>query len=163
MTHLKISVDGSFTSYDNPVYGAIVVQNQETKQILSYRIKCDTEELKVSRNVYGEVAAASVALFIIEEALKADPDVKVTLIYDYEGVKKWANGEWGRNPKKPPKPIAKLYMELLDEKAHLLPHIEYVWQKSHSGITGENSYLNHLADQIAGLVVKPVFEIDSLF
>lgn len=162
MTHLKISVDGSFTDYDKPVYGAVVVQNQDTKQILSYLIKCNTDSLKVSRNVYGEVAAASLALFIIDEALKADPDLHVTLIYDYEGIKKWATGEWGKNMAKA-KPIARLYKQVLAQKASLLSHIEFVYQKSHSGITGENSYLNHLADQIAGLELKAVFEVDSLF
>ena len=161
MTHLKVSIDGSFIDYDKPVYGAVVVQNQDTKQILSYLIKCDTEQLKASRNVYGEVAAAYVALHMIDEIYKVDPDLKVTLIHDYEGVKKWATREWGKDKKKA-KPIALIYMKLLDEKAHLLPLIDFVWQKSHTQISGENSYLNHLADKIAGLKVKPMFEIESL-
>lgn len=151
MANYKISVDGSFVD-KHRIYGAVVVQNQETKQINSYLVKCETEQFADSRNVYGEVAAASLAVLIIESLLEEDKDTKVTLIFDYMGIKNWATGEWSAN-----KMISKCYAALWQAKKHILPCVSFVHQKGHSGISSENAYLNDLADRVAGLKVKPTF------
>lgn len=155
--NLKISVDGSFVDA-NHIYGAVIVQNQTTKQIVSYLVNCKNNQLAESRNVYGEVAAASLAILIMEAAIAEDPDTHITLIYDYVGIKKWATGEWSAN-----KPISKYYKALWKAKEAVLPNVTFIHQKGHSGITDENSYLNDLADQIAGLRVTPDFTTDAIF
>lgn len=157
MANLKISVDGSYVDNDH-IYGAVVVQNCETKQLLTYLINCRNKDLASSRNVYGEVAAATFGLVIAYEALECDPEVNITIIHDYEGVKKWATGEW-----KSKKPISQYYVSMLRSMPQLKDKITFIHQKSHTGITSENSYLNHLADRIAALEVKPGFTIESLF
>ncbi len=157
MANLKISVDGSYVD-DEHIYGAVVVQNCETKQLLTYLIRCNNKELATSRNVYGEVAAATFGLVVANEALECDPNVNVTIIHDYEGVKKWATGEW-----KSKKPISQHYVAVLNSMPRLKDRITFIHQKSHTGITSENSYLNHLADRIAALEVKPGFTLEALF
>ena len=157
MANLKISVDGSYVN-QNTIYGAVVVQNCDTKQLVTYRVKCTNECLADSRNVYGEVAAASLAILIMEEAITIDPDAEITLIFDYEGVKKWATGEWSAN-----KPVAKYYKALWKAKSKVLPHVTFIHQKSHTGVKDENSYLNHVADEVAGLRVEPDFETNAIF
>ena len=156
-TNLKISVDGSFVDKEH-VYGAVIIQNQNTKQITTYRVDCKNNELTESRNVYGEVAAASLAVLFIEEAIKEDPTARITLIYDYIGIKKWATGEWSAN-----KPISKYYKALWKAKEHIMPNVTFIHQKGHSGITDENSYLNDLADQVAGLRLQPNFVTGAIF
>lgn len=157
MANLKISVDGSYVDADH-IYGAVVVQNCDTKQLLTYLITCPNKELASSRNVYGEVAAAAFGLLVANEALEIDPETNVILIHDYEGVKKWATGEW-----KSKKPISQLYTHVISKMPKLMDRVTFIHQKSHTGITSENSYLNHLADRIAALEVKPGFTIEALF
>lgn len=155
--NLKVSVDGSFVDADH-IYGAVIIQNQSTKQIATYLVKCKNKELADSRNVYGEVAAAALAVLIMEAAVEEDPETRITFIYDYIGIKKWATGEWSAN-----KPISKYYKALWKAKEKIMPNVTFIHQKGHSGITDENSYLNDLADQIAGLRLKPDFETDAIF
>lgn len=149
MHKYKISVDGSFVDEDN-ITGAVVVQDCDTKQLTTFRILCQKSKFSTSRNIYGEVAAALYALQYVKTLLEKEKDVQVTLIHDYEGIKKWATGEWQSK-----KPISASYKRVVDSMPEVMNCISFVHQKSHVGVTSENAYLNHLADRIAAGEITP--------
>ena len=149
MHNYKISVDGSFVDEDN-ITGAVVVQDCSTKQLTTFRILCQKSKFSSSRNIYGEVAAAIYALQYIKSLMNAEPDIQVVIIHDYEGIKKWATGEWQSK-----KPISASYKKVVDSMPEVMKRVTFVHQKSHVGVTSENSYLNHLADRIAAGEITP--------
>ena len=70
---------------------------------------------------------------------------KITIYYDYQGIEKWANGEW-----KAKKRLTKEYVEFIKDKKRLLS-IKFVKVPAHSGIK-----LNEEVDALAksSLLIK---------
>ena len=85
-----------------------------------------------ARNVAGEVFAALIA---IDWATK-NGFAGVRLCHDYEGIRKWATGEWKANS-----PIATMYVDKVRQAK-----IKVSFQKvqAHAGIVG-----NEVADRLA--------------
>lgn len=92
------------------------------------------------RNVAGEINAA---LSAVELAIKLKLG-SITIIYDYNGIEKWAKLEWARNNKVTNSYVSKMrnYMKIID--------IKFVKIKAHSGVQG-NEIADRLAKQAVGI------------
>lgn len=129
-------VDGSFsdkTSDQRPKcsYGVILfTKNSENRLYKSFE---DTEGLE-SRNVSGELAGAKAAITWSLEQKKS----KITIFYDYEGIEKWANGEW-----KTKKTLTKEYVDFINKNSDKIV-IDFQHTPGHNGII-----YNEQADALA--------------
>ena len=129
-----IYVDGSFgeNGGDNYGWGMAVYQNG------TLRVKIGGPgihpEFRNQRNVAGEVTAAVCAVkWAMQHGIK-----QFTLCYDYEGVGKWAQGQW-----KAKNLMTQAYAKFMQSHAKDV-HITYNWVKGHDGTEG-----NELADKLA--------------
>ncbi len=149
---LKIYVDGSFDTYDaNPMTGEkwvhgglVIIEDTGTKYI---HVTSTSSKLTSMRNVGGEVLAAWIALqyatfYFKDKDLPLGESKELIITYDYEGVGKWALGDW-----KAKKPGALWYRNIVRELKLANPdiHITYEWVPGHSFDEG-----NNLADSVAG-------------
>lgn len=119
-------VDGSFI--DGRVgWGAVILHNARTVEKLKGGAK-----MPEARQVGGELTAT---IRVLEWCTHHHVDA-ITIFYDYEGIEKWATGEWRAT-----KPLTQRYQERLKEF-----DIHITWQKvpAHSGIKW-----NELADKLA--------------
>ena len=66
------------------------------------------------------------------------------IYYDYEGIKKWASGEWKAN-----KALTKFYSEYIAAAKNVIK-IEFEHVKAHTGIDG-NEEADCLAKEAVGL------------
>ncbi len=115
---IRIYVDGSFTEgFEYSGWGFIVVD--EGKEIAR---KCGiTREAAESRNIDGELTASYEAMRWLFQNQKTG-----TLCHDYEGIARFAKGEWRAKSN-----IAKRYVQAVAPYLHLV-HFEKV--EAHSGI-----------------------------
>lgn len=98
----------------------------------------DEPEAAKSRNVSGEVMGAMAAVDKAKElGLKT-----LTLYYDYEGIAKWARGEWKTN-----KELTKEYAAYMQQSDIT---VQFVHVKAHTGIPG-NEEADRLAKKAVGI------------
>lgn len=132
MKHLTVYVDGSYNK-DTKVYGyGMVIIDGDN---ISYRQGGDIDREGVW-NIAGEVKGAENA---VRYALENGCD-RLTVCHDYQGIQKWADGEW-----KAKKKISKDYVECIREARGKGLEICFQWIKGHSG----NPW-NEKADRLAG-------------
>ncbi|QQY79520.1 ribonuclease HI [Keratinibaculum paraultunense] len=125
-------VDGSFDA-TNKIYSyGVILFTTEGK--FTYSQKEDDKNLVAMRNVAGEIRGAMVAM---KEAINMNKDV-LYLHYDYEGIEKWAKGEWKTN-----KYGTQKYKEYYDSIKDILK-VKFIKVKAHSG----DKY-NEEADKLA--------------
>lgn len=93
-----------------------------------------------NNNIIGEVFGVLAAL---DWALSHEY-TKIKIYHDYEGLAKWANGEWEANCS-----IGQFYVKKLSDKYSGLIQYEFVKVKGHS-----NNPYNSKADQLADSVIK---------
>lgn len=93
-----------------------------------------------TNNITGEIFGVIAAM---DWALSHEYS-KIKIYHDYEGLSKWASGEWKANS-----PIAQFYVKKLSEKYCGLLQFEFVKVKGHS-----NNPYNTKADQLADSVLK---------
>lgn len=124
---LEAYVDGS---YNGDIYGSgvVVVGGGE------YSFYGDNELYLQEHQIAGEVSAA---IFAITLAVLQSKD-KVIIYYDYQGIEKWAVGDWRAKSN-----VAKRYVELISELKKYID-IEFIKVLAHSNI--EN---NEKADLLA--------------
>lgn len=116
---------GGFVEYDNTRY---YIQGNG-----------NDEEMAAMRNVAGEICGAMAAVKKARElGIK-----ELTIYYDYEGIRSWADGLWKRN-----KGGTIAYHEFMRE-ARADMDICFVHVKGHSGVEG-----NEEADRLAKEAVK---------
>ncbi len=126
-------VDGSFDSKSKAYgYGAVLINNGE----IVHKIMGEdsNQDYIDSRNVAGEIEGVQSAII---NAI-AFGYSKVAIFYDYEGIEKWATGEW-----KAAKPISMDYTKFTKEMSKCI-EIEYYKVKAHAGIK-----FNEMADELA--------------
>lgn len=132
--------DGSFHA-ENKIYGyGGFLHCGENGEDIPIRGHGQDPDYVESRNVAGEILGAIAAMKkAIELGLK-----ELTLFYDYEGVEKWAVGEWKTN-----KPISQMYVrEYRTISQNLQVHFSHV--KAHTGIPG-NEQADAMAKEEVGL------------
>lgn len=110
--------------------------NEDETEILDVLCSViDDPQICNMRNVGGELFGAITAMMFARQHEECDT---LILYYDYNGISKWATGEWKRN-----NPYTVKYKELYDELKKEL-RIIFRKVKAHSG----NKY-NEKADALA--------------
>ncbi len=97
-------------------------------------------QLSGMRNVAGEMFGA---VYAVKAALRLGLK-SINIHYDYEGIAKWATGDWKTN-----KPWTKAYSEKMNEYAKEI-RIRFIKEAAHTGIEG-NEAADVLAKQAAGI------------
>jgi ribonuclease H-related protein len=136
-------VDGSYIS-GCVGYGAVILhQNQEIRRF-SGSVEHDVEQ----RQVVGELQATMQVLRWCEENNILDIEV----FYDYEGIQKWAAGEWRAN-----NAATQHYQQTVQASP-----VRVIWQKvkSHSGVHW-NDVVDELAKQGALAQSRDAFQSDD--
>ena len=126
---INIYVDGSYNEKTKTGgYGAVILFGTSVPP--RYVKGCVVDDLAMlHHNVAGECMAVYQALHELDHiwALNRYPEPEVTIHYDYEGIEKWATGDW-----KATKPFTQWYqnqMQIAYEKFDL----KFVKVKAHSG------------------------------
>ncbi|PPE04422.1 ribonuclease H [Entomoplasma ellychniae] len=132
MNHAIAYSDGSFLKSNKTYsYGAVVLWN--TREFHFSKRFDDSQETSMW-NVSGELEGAKRAmLFAFANNIK-----HLTLYHDYEGIAKWAKGEWNAKNTEALEYIS--FCSKIKEKVNL----KFIWVKGHSG----DKY-NDLADRLA--------------
>lgn len=125
--------DGSYDATKNK-YGSgvcIFAPDHESIELSSWG---NNEKYTDLRNVAGEIIAV---LNAVDWAWKNGYD-QMTVFYDYEGIGKWASGDW-----RPQTTLSSYYKRYIDEKNEIIS-IEFVKVSGHS-----NNTYNDRADKLA--------------
>ena len=132
-------VDGSYNpKYPNTVGSGVVLINSDST-IEEYSFSIVDEELAKQRNVGGELRSAMFSMqMAIEKGYK-----DLIIMYDYEGIEKWANKTWRAKNK-----YTQAYRNFVDEMRNYI-NIEFHKVQAHNG----NEY-NELADKLAKQSLK---------
>lgn len=132
MKQIDIYTDGSYNKdFPGFTYGAFV------SNVASVSAKTSVEEATSMWNVGGELLAAIAAITFAKEVAhnlaNSGESLYVNLYYDYEGVGKWASGDW--KAKKPlTKAYRKFYLETVSSVQNMT--ISLNWVKGHSNVQG---------------------------
>lgn len=125
-------VDGSYEkSQKRYSYGAVILYKD---QIVELNGSGNDPELVDMRNVAGEILGSSYAIkWAIEHGAKS-----INVFHDYEGVARWANGEWKAN-----KPGTQSYQKYIQNCRNKI-NIRFTKVAAHTGVE-----LNERADKLA--------------
>ena len=128
-------VDGSFNSSTGEYgYGVVIIEDTKNPVEIQLNGKDKNEKYLESMNIAGETLATKVA---VSYAIANGYD-HLTIFHDYEGIGKWAMGEWKAN-----KDVAKDYKEFCDNIRSEI-ELQFVHVKGHS-----NNYYNDWVDALA--------------
>lgn len=119
-------VDGSYdVTEEKSAFGAIIFSCGGNRDVL-YRAftKQLGEEFISLRNVAAELEGVKEAVNWAIQYSKT----KISIYYDYEGIEKWAKGEWTAK-----KTLTKDYVRFIQEKSAVL-QIEFVKVPAHAGV-----------------------------
>ena len=125
--------DGSFDA-DKQAYGSGVCIFDPQGNSIELSSKGNNVKYVDLRNIAGEIIAV---LNAVDWAWKNGYE-QMTVFYDYEGIGKWASGEWKAN-----KSLSKFYKQYIDDKEEIIS-IEFVKVSGHS-----NNQYNDRADALA--------------
>jgi len=129
---INIYVDGSYINRSIG-YGGIILIGSEP--VYEFSGKLTDEKLLSMRQVAGEIYAVIHALEWLESNY-GNRKLRIKFFYDYEGLEKWANGDWKTNNL-----LTFKYKDIMFN----LPHeIQWIKIKSHS-----NDFYNDKADSLA--------------
>lgn len=130
--HLVAYVDGSYEHSKRAYsYGCVLVFEDEVVKLSG---RGNNEEFVNMRNVAGEIQGSECAIqWAVDHGYE-----EITIYYDYEGIEKWATGEW-----KAAKTGTIAYKEFIEEKKKdIMIHFEKV--AAHTGVE-----YNEMADKLA--------------
>lgn len=125
-------VDGSYLHSEKKYsYGMVIcVDNIEHKFYQAF----NNPEMASMRNVAGEITGSIEAVkFCLERKIDS-----ITIFYDYEGIERWANGDWKTN-----NPYTTAYAQFI-KNARQTMTVKFSKVKGHSG----DKY-NDMADMLA--------------
>ncbi|WP_075780052.1 viroplasmin family protein [Marinitoga sp. 1137] len=130
-------VDGSYDAKEK-VYGSgiYIIHNGIKKEFYKYG---NDQNFLSTRNIAGEIIATLLAL----EYAKQNNAKEIDIYYDYQGIKKWAIGEW-----KTKSDIAKVYKIKFEEYKKIM-NINFYKIESHTNNPG-----NTKADELAKKAIK---------
>lgn len=127
-------VDGSFNK-DKATYGfGVQILTPKSSTPIEFSGKGTNIDYLDLRNITGEILGAVNA---IDWAWKNEY-YNIVIFHDYEGLSKWALGEWNAN-----KPITKFYKNFIDDKKGII-NIEFIKVSGHS-----NNKYNDRVDALA--------------
>lgn len=132
---VEIDVDGSWRA-DKVGYGLVVRRDGAEIYREGGLVPADDADLSQHRQIGGEIYAVVQAVRWCARAGVTD----CTLYHDYEGLARWATGEW-----KARTPLTRRYVAFL-QKAPV--HITWVKVPAHQGL-----HWNEVANQIAQAAV----------
>ena len=132
-------VDGSYNP-DTKVYGCGGFLFDAQNNRYPIQDAGNDEEMASMRNVAGEILGATLA---IKKAMELKLN-RLTIYYDYEGIKQWADKTWKRN-KKGTMEYAE-FVESVRDKIQL----NFVHVKAHTGIPG-NEEADRMAKESVGI------------
>ena len=129
---INVYTDGSYNNNTPDVaYGAYYIEELGKQECF----KVSVQEAKESRNITGEILGAIMGTneVVVYANEHSDENVKLYLLYDYEGVGKWLTGEW-----KAKKALTRTYVKSMKEILTGVKNIEFhlVWVKGHGNIDG---------------------------
>ena len=137
--YLVAYVDGSFNNETDEFSYGVLIFDKNSNEIELYE-KFKHKDYGQSKNIAGEIYGVLVAL---DWALSHEYS-KIKIYHDYEGLSKWATGEWKAN-----KEVSKHYIKVLKEKFYGYIDYEFVKVKGHS-----NNPYNDKADKLAEQAIK---------
>ena len=124
---VRVWVDGSFSMVDgHPIYGGgAVAYIGDSKSPIIFKSAGDDTNWARMRNVAGELLAV---MGIVEQLTRFKESLeRVVIFYDYDGIEKWATGEWRCK-----KLCTQAYKQFIDEKMQEL-NISFIHVKAHAG------------------------------
>lgn len=135
---VRIYVDGSYDKSTRAFsYGMVVLRDGKE---LTAKQAFNIPSMADMRNVAGEIMGSMAAMqYCIEQGI-----TDVMIYYDYEGIAKWALGEWKAN-KEGTQKYAAFYNSIKDKL-----NVEFCKVKGHSG-DKYNDMVDLLAKQALGL------------
>lgn len=144
----RVFIDGSFNAPAHLYGGSAIFLNDESEPSVMHTIQFhgNNPQFLKSQNIAGEIGATIRAIdYAINQKISA-----LTIIHDYEGIAKWANGSW-RTDKTP---IARAYHTAITNaiSQHQLK-LKFVWVKGHTGVT-YNELCDKLAKEACGIKPK---------
>lgn len=130
------AVDGSYDPASEKLgFGVIIISYGHNKDILYKAFDKNLgAEFLTNRNVAAELEGVKEAINWAIDSKKN----KITIYYDYEGIEKWATGEW-----KAKKGLTKKYVEFIHDKIKIID-VKFVKVPAHSGVE-----LNEEVDALA--------------
>ncbi len=123
-------VDGSFNKYTKTYgYGGVLIVGDDIEEFSKAGNDADTATMY---QIGGEILAACTAINMAKKrAIK-----NLTIYYDYEGIEKWATGQWKAN-----KPKTQAYVNFIRKCG---VNLSFSKIKAHTGVK-----YNEIADQLA--------------
>lgn len=141
---LGIYVDGSYNSKtEEYAYGVAIMLDD----VIFMKRAFPKSDASSMHNVAGEIEAAKVAIdFAVSHNIKA-----CCIYYDYEGIEKWATGQWKTN--NPHTKAYKAYFEANKDKC------DFIFQhvKGHTGVI-QNEWCDALAKSALGIPTPKKFD-----
>lgn len=131
--------DGSFDEKCGRYSYGVICIDREFKENELYGYAANPKYIS-SRNIIGEI----LGVFNSIDWAITNGYEKIRIFYDYEGLEKWANGDW-----KAESDVAKMYVGVLESKYKDIIEIEFEKVKGHS-----NNKYNDKADQLAKIALK---------
>jgi len=142
INNVEAYVDGSYSKeIDKYSYGCVILNKNE---IIKFNGIGNIKEYALMRNVAGELLGAMKAIKWAYEN-KCD---SITILYDYEGIEKWANGTW-----KTKKKGTLEYLEFINKYKEYL-NINFKKVLAHSG-----DFYNEEADKLAKQALQADFKL----
>lgn len=133
-------VDGSYSTdadgREKYSFGAVLITQNAIENLYKAFV---WNQYMDSRNIAGEIAGVKE---VISWAVKTNKS-KIKIFYDYEGIEKWALGQWKANSI-----TAKDYKKFFDEHEKKI-NIEFEHVKAHTGIK-----YNEQADKLAKIAIS---------
>lgn len=148
---MYLATDGAFQKVNPlPGYGFCISTSLSESDVIKTGFGLD-HRFKESRQIGGECSAVIHGLNTICDLVQQGEiceGTEITVIYDYNGVAKWASGEWAAR-----KPVSIMYKQEINEVLEKLSNhnitVNFSWTPGHEG-----HELNELADDLAVKAVR---------